>query len=160
MKKRNLRMLACAIVISMSFSLCACSNDSDKKVKTEESNIAKDTDGKNADGLYVSMRAFVESDELQSQLNSLLSSLEGTGKSMEIKAEDNKLIYSYKYNEIVKADWMTEQFQSGIVEQEATFSSVAASLSLAVDVENPVVVVECVDANGEVIYSQEFTATE
>ena len=42
--------------------------------------------------------------------------------------------------------------------QEATFSSIASSLKLVVDVEDPVVEVVYADSQGNVIYSQEFHA--
>ena len=52
---------------------------------------------------------------------------------------------------------MTEQLQSAMDGQADTFKNVASSLKLAVEVENPVVVVEYIDMNGEVILSAEYT---
>ena len=77
--------------------------------------------------------------------------------SMEVLGEDNKLIYRYTMDGIVKTDALTEQLQSAMDGQADTFKNVASSLKLAVEVENPVVVVEYIDMNGEVILSAEYT---
>lgn len=163
MRKKGFKLFACAVAMTMALSLGACGSkdDEDTKAKTEESSDEEeeaDDSSEEITGKFDSIEDYVNSELLQSQLSSMMDSLEGSGMSMEVKGEGDKLIYSYKYDEVVKAEGMAETLQAGLESQASTFSQVASSLKLAVDVENPIVVVEYIDANGEMIYSQEFTA--
>ena len=92
------------------------------------------------------------------EITGINESLESQGMTVEVVGEGNKLIYNYYYTELVNQEGLGEALEEGLTAEADTFSDVAASISEAVDVENPVVVVRYIDANGEVIHSQEFPA--
>lgn len=108
--------------------------------------------------MFDSVAEFAASDLIQDQLTDLKASLAEGGMDINITGEDNKLIYTFSYLEITKVDGMAEAIEEQLTGQEDQFKAVAKSIKAAVDVEDPVVVVTYVDANEEVIYSQEFAA--
>lgn len=122
---------------------------------TEEENDSEDSSGL---VLFDTVADFAASDLIQDQLTSMKESLAEAGMDINITGEDNKLIYTFSYLEIEKMDGMAEALEEQISAQADTFKSVAKSLKATVKVEDPVVVVTYVDANEEVIYSQEFPA--
>lgn len=111
---------------------------------------------------YSSIDEYVSSEEFQSAIESLMSSLESQGMKMDITGEDNKLIYTYTYTTITVDDdtreTMVESLESGLASQSSQFTSLAASLSDIVDVKDPVVQIKYIDAEGTLIYEAEFTA--
>ena len=64
----------------------------------------------------------------------------------------------YTFDENIATDGMAESLETALNAQASVFESIASQLKLAVNVENPVVVVEYLAHDGTVIYSQEFTA--
>ena len=125
-----------------------------------ETDAADDSEDADAAGyaMFDSVAEFAASDLIQDQLTSMKESLVEAGMDINITGEDNKLIYTFSYLEIEKMDGMAEAIEEQLTTQADTFKSVAKSIKAAVDVEDPVVVVTYVDANEEVIYSQEFPA--
>ncbi len=109
-------------------------------------------------GKFATVADFANSSEVQNQLEIQKKSLDGTGMDIAITGEDNKLIYTFTYLEMENQEGMAEALEQGLEAQKTTFVGVAKSIKLAVDVENPVVIVQYLDAKGEVIYSAEFTA--
>lgn len=152
MKKNWLKVGACALALTMVFSLGACSSD-DKKSETKKTEETKTDDGK-----FTSIEAYLNDATVKSQMKQVMDSLEGSGMKVEIKADGDKLVYSYQYEEIENMDGLKEQLATQLDAQAATFENTASSLKTAVDVENPVVVVEYIDAKGEMIHSAEFAA--
>lgn len=162
---KKMRFLVCLAAMTMVLSLGACGQDNgaDANNQTEESgseNAAETQDNeKDSDSdKYASIEEYISSDAVQAELATLKESVAGQGLSMDITADGNKLIYTYTYTDVEKTDDMVTALKEGMVAQEASFTALADALKLEVDVENPVVVIEYLDANGEEIYSQEYTA--
>lgn len=198
MRKNILRIVACAMAMTLSFSLFACGKDEDKdaKAKTEESsnsdadtdseedtdsdadNSSDTDDGSDADNSsdtdnasgdskssedkktekYESIEAYLNDESIKIQMEAMTESLEGTGMTMEVSADGNKLVYRYTFTDIEKEEGMDQTLKSSLESQASSFSKAAASIKEAVDVDNPILVIEYADANGELILSQEFTA--
>ncbi len=134
------------------------SQDESEAESTPEESSEADS-GQTALGKYASIKEYVESDEVQSELESMLSGMDTSTMSMEVYGEDNKLVYSYTYLVDLSAlGDIASTLDAALEEQASVFESVASSLKLAVDVENPVVVVEYLDKDGNVIVSKEFSA--
>lgn len=110
--------------------------------------------------LYSSLDEFVNSSEMQDQIATQQESLAGSGMSVDITADGDRLVYTFTLDDTVAASVTPESLEEGMEAQASTFESIASTLKLAVDVENPVVVVEYVDSQGNVIYSGEFSATD
>ncbi len=105
-----------------------------------------------------SMEKYVKSDEVQSTIETLKESL-GSTLDIDIKGEDNKLIYEYAYtSQIEDVESAKSTLDSGLEAQKTTFVNVANSLKDAVDVENPVVVVRYLNADGTLITEAEYEA--
>lgn len=139
----------------------ADADTADDAAQAEDADAADDSEDEDASAgytLFGSVAEFAESDLIQDQLTSMKESLAEAGMDIAITGEDNKLIYTFSYLEIEQVDGMAEAIEEQLATQEDTFKAVAKSIKAAVDVDNPVVVVTYVDANGDVIYSQEFPA--
>ena len=107
---------------------------------------------------FPDIETYVESEEVQSQLDEMVASIEEQGMKMEVLGEDNKLIYRYTFTNMEKQDGMAEQLEKAMGTQAETFTTIANSLETIVDVEDPMVVIEYLDVNGEEIYTAEFKA--
>ena len=180
MKNKSLKLLFCTAVLSMVLTVGACGDkkaaDTSEKttptpevteeVQPETTEAPEDTETPEtteapeeaAFEKFPDMKAYVESEEVQSQLEAMLASLEEQGMQMEVLGEDNKLIYRYTFTNMEKQDGMAEQLEKSMEAQTETFTMVANSLKTYVEVEDPMVIVEYLDANGEEIYTAEFKA--
>ncbi len=114
--------------------------------------------GTSGNGKFATVADFANSSEVQTQLEAQKRSLDGSGMDIAITGEDNKLIYTFTYLEMENQEGMAEALQQGLESEKTTFVSVAKSIKLAVDVDDPVVIVRYLDSKGEEIYSAEFTA--
>ena len=159
MKKKLFRVACVAAVLTMALSFAGCGkkeeSGSGSGSKTE-SNV--DNKGGNE---FDTVEDYVNSSELQSQLSTLKSNVQGSGLNIDIKAEDNVLIYEYKYDDLKKADVTDEAIatlESGLEQQSATFETVADSLKSATNEKNPVVKIVYLSSDGEVIVEKEFTS--
>ena len=134
MKKLVKKIVVLAAVAAMGLSMIAC--------------------GKK----YKSVADYVKSDEVQEVISSFESEYAGSGMSISITADGDKMVYSYKYDNVEKVDGMAESLESAVAAEEATFQETADELKKVVDVKSPSVVIEYIDANGEVIFTKEYVA--
>ena len=177
-KIRKMLLLICAMMLAFALTACGGSgNDSDTAddTQTEDNSAAGDDTAADDDaaaddtseddgavtGKYASIQEFIESDMMQEQLATQMSSLEGSGMSMALSAEDNKLIYSFQIDDPdLSAAMDASALESSLDSQASTFESVAGVLPAAIDVENPVVVVRYLDSDGNELASREFAASD
>ncbi len=179
-KIRKLLLLMCAMTLAFALTACGGGNKSgtsDDTAQTEEDtnaaddaaaddaaadDAANDTAGDDsaATGKFASIQEFIESDMMQEQLASQQASLEGSGMSMDITGEDNKLIYSFTIDDPELSSLMdTATLESTLDSQASTFESVASILPAAIEVDNPVVVVRYIGSDGTELVSREFAAS-
>ncbi len=159
MKKKLMKLLTCAAMLSMVLALGACGSDDDSSSDKDTGKSAtKSTEKKYT---YDSISDFVESPEFQSQLKSVMQSAEDQDMKMEVKGEGNKLIYVYTYKTITVDDEtkaeMAAILEEGLAASASQFKSLAGSLSDEINVKNPIVRVEYVDAEGTIIYEMEYS---
>lgn len=164
--KKGLLFL-CMLALAASMTACGSSKSDDKKddQKTEDTEkkddgTADSGDSDTAAGKFKTVEDFVNSDIMQSQLESQLASLEESGIKCEVTADGDKLIYNYTVtDEAVAAVMDKETLDASLTSMADTFKGVAAMIPTAVeDVENPVVVVRYLDNTGAEITSMEFPA--
>ena len=169
---RKMLLVMCVATFALAFTACGKSDNSEPGV-VEEEDTAKDEaeepeepaaeneeDASDlpASGKYATLEDFINSDLMQEQLDSQIASLEGTGLTADITAEDNKLVYNFTITDPnVAASLDAAALQSSLDSQVSTFESIASMIPLAVEIDNPVVVVRYLDSAGTVIVSQEFT---
>lgn len=181
MKKNFVRIFACVMAASAILTMTACGSDNtsstassgasssvssavssapESSTPAESSEVSSSTGvvGLNANGKFDTIDGFVNSDIVQSQLDSLKTSAEDSGMNITITGEGNKLIYTFTYGEGTDTEGMAEALEAALETQASTFEGVAASLTEAVEVEDPIVVVVYADSEGNEIYSREFTA--
>ena len=94
----------------------------------------------------------------------MIESLTAGDDSMAVKVEgqDNKLVYTFTFvgEEFSEEEITTmhDALEAGMASQAATFEGIASSLSSAIEVSDPKVVVVYAAEDGTEIYSQEFDA--
>lgn len=177
-KIRKMLLLTCAVMLAFALTACGGSgNDSNTAddAQTEDDSAAADDaaaeDDASADdtaeddgtvnGKFASIQEFIDSDMMQEQLSSQMESLEGSGMSLELTAEDNKLIYNFKIDDPdLSAAMDVSVLESSLDSQASTFESVAGVLPAAIDVENPVVVVRYLGSDGSELASREFAPSD
>lgn len=173
MRKWTSKLLLLAMVLAMAFSLAACgTKKGDNKETDQKENVTKQEnqsekkdeeqseDDKKGSSLYDSVADYVNSDAMQSALNSLKSSVQ-EGMNIDLVAEgDNKLVYIFTYETIAhtEGDGMTEALESAIGAQDATFQQTANSVKPFVGSDEVIVEIRYVDMNGAVIFSKTYTS--
>lgn len=167
MKKKLAKLLICVSMVGLIFSLGACGSDDDSSSKSNSnSNSSSNSSDKKSDKLYSSIKDYIESDEFQAEFSSQVKSFEGSGMSMDITAEGNKLIYVYKYTDekLIDDTYTLEDakayFDKALESQKSTFTSICSQLPLYIDVEDPVLVLRYYDFDDTLIYEKEFTAED
>ncbi len=138
MKKITLRTIAAALVIAQMLTITAC--------------------GKNKD---TALEEYFQTSEMQEMVQEAKESLDGSGISIEIRAEGNTLIYEYTFEEGSMEDSMLdavkEQLISGCESEASTFEGIASDLNEELKVDNASVVVRYF-YNGTALAESEYTA--
>ncbi|HJD46462.1 MAG TPA: DUF4854 domain-containing protein [Candidatus Mediterraneibacter norfolkensis] len=170
-RTRKIFILMCAVITAFVITACGgsgndeaasadTSSDSAQTEQTAEPASEETTDDSSdaaVTGKYATLQEFLEDDITQEQLNTQIESLEGSGITADVTAEDNKLIYSFTVeNPDLAAAMDAATVESTLESQASTFEAIASSLKAAVEVENPVVVVRYLDNTGAEITSKEF----
>lgn len=131
MKKLGKKIIALAAVAVMGLSMIACGKKS--------------------------VADYVKSDEIQQAVKTFEDTM-GSDVGVDITAEGDKMVYTFKYKTIEKQDGMEEQFEAAMSAQESTFQTAANQLKEQVKADKPSVVVKYVDKNDDEIYSKEYVA--
>lgn len=188
MKKNLLRLLAAVMTAAMVLSLAACGGDSgssssssepsssESSASSEETSGAEDSSSEEessseasstaVSGKYESIQAFLDDPTVKSQLDSMIDSLTSGDDSMKVSvtAEGDTLVYSFVFvgQEFSEEDKTTmhDALETAMAQQGATFEGIAASLSDAIEVSDPKVLVVYEAEDGSEIYSQEFTPSK
>lgn len=106
-----------------------------------------------------SVEDYLNMPEVKAQLDALIDSMSGMGMTMEVTGEGNKLIYAYQFEtQLDDVETIRAGLEEGIMSQEATFKAIARSLKEEINVENPVVVITYLNADGSELYTAEITA--
>lgn len=176
MKNRTRKFLLTACALTAAFVLAACGGSDDKKASdttaqggSQEAADAADSTGDDTAGTadlmekYASIQDFLDAPSVQEEMISQIRSAlpEDSGMSMEVLAEDNKLVYSIIVEDSSLAKQMTkdpDEMESGFDSMAAGLESVASTLSDAISVTDPAVVLRYVTADGTEIASREYTA--
>ncbi len=114
----------------------------------------------NADSnkMYSSIEEYISSDEVQNMFELMNSNMEEL--EINIKAEDNALIYEYIYTEPIPEEniaLVEETLKESAKNQETIFNNVIDSIKLCVDVDSPVVLLRYYNADGTLLTEIEFT---
>lgn len=135
MKKLTMSIVALMTSLVMALSLTACGASPEEKLAN-----------------------YIESETFQTQLDSIKSSFESV-MDIDVKAEENKVIFEYKYKTQVDDATVVAsktQIDSAFQSMSSTFEGIADTIKEEVGVENPVVVIIIFNADGSEITSVEF----
>lgn len=173
MKKIMSILLALGMAVSVAFSAVGCgvtpppavssSEAEESSEEPEESSEPESSEEESSSttitGKFNSIEEYVNSDLLQNQLGSMLDSYKDLGIDIKLVGEGNKLIYLCTLSdEYASIDGMAETLEEGLDDQASTYESIASSLKLAVNVEDPVVEVRYQTESGKVLCSREYSA--
>lgn len=180
MKTRAIRVFACGLAAAGLLCLAACEKGSGSSAtygyrgesqtdagrtttkgetgpSTEEQPIVMTEDGK-----FQSVLDYVRSDVMQERLTQLRTAQGSDTLSIDMGADGDRLIYSFTYKNLDGEDVDGLALALGsILEGTAmsnSYSQLAASLTEAVAVENPSVLVQYLTPDGQLITSKEYTA--
>lgn len=179
MKKNLFRVMACVLAFALMLSLAACGGKANNSSTAPNSSAASSEAASStpvsasepeskaesstaapADGKYASIQEFLEDPQVSSQLETMMSAL-GDDMDIDVSADGDRLVYTFKFSEEIED---LEATKSAMEEQmnddtfASTFKNIAGSLSEAIEVENPSVVVTYLAMDGTEIYSQEYFA--
>lgn len=107
---------------------------------------------------YSSVSDYLNSDEVKTELSNAQKSLDGSGISVEVTADGDKMVYTYNCENLEKSDELVTAMESQLSKADATFQSGANQMKEFVDVENGQIEVIYLDKNGETICSKTYTA--
>lgn len=97
--------------------------------------------------------------DVKKQLDTARTQIESMGMKLDIKGEDNKLIYAYTYGtQIDDAEAAKAALEQAIKSEDATFKATAQELKKVGKVNDPVVVIKYLNADGSEIFSKEYMA--
>lgn len=139
MKKVITAVITVVMAVSMVLAMTACGATPEEKLKS-----------------------FIESETFQSQIDSYKSSF-GSTLDVDVKADENKLIYEFTYKSQIEDDdveVMKEQLDTTFEANAATYEDIANELKSELKIEDPVVVIQALNADGTTIYEKSFKATE
>lgn len=109
---------------------------------------------------YGSIQEYVDSEEHQTQLNALRESLSGSGMSVDMKAEQNVLVYVYRYDSMESGAFSQENLDAlnqGLEEKAPSFQAVAEALKENTREKDPVVRVQYVSSDDKVLVTRDFS---
>lgn len=172
MKKCTSKLLALMLVLIMAFALTACGDKKDASegsatadvtatddaTATDAAETEEPTKSGSSSSSYSSVEEYVNSPEVQNSLSALETQLKGSGMSIKVSADGNKLIYTYKYENTEKKDGMAESLEKALSAQDATFQATANQIKSTVKVDSASVVIEYIDSKDEMIYTKEYMA--
>lgn len=139
MKKLITAIIAIVMAATMAIGMTACGGSPEEKLKN-----------------------YIESDTFQSQLDTYKTSF-GSTLDVDVKAEDNKLIYEFTYKTQIEdslIDSVKDQLNTSFNSMSSSFESIANELKSQIKIDDPVVVIRLLNADGTTITELEFNATE
>lgn len=165
---RKSLLIMCVAMFTFAFTACGNSDDAEPAAVEEDNTASDDEDTAGteteddasdltASGKYATLEEFINSDEMKEQMETQTAALEGTGLNVELAAEGGKLIYNFTITDPnVAAALDVAALESSLDSQASTYESIASTIPLAVEVENPSVVVRYLDSTGAELLSKEF----
>lgn len=162
---KNIKALVDAEDISVEFRyenpdgslVYSCVITGDKVVSTPGSAAGSSASDSQNGKQYATVQAYL--DAQQDEIDAAIKSAEGSGMTMEIKAEgSDTLVYRYIYDSAIEVtDEVTAYFDSSMETNKATFDAVLDEMAELIDVESPAVRLSYENPDGSIVYTYTFT---
>lgn len=162
MKRKFLRLAACAICAMCVLGLSAC-NGSDAASTTSIGGADAETSivVTNEDAPYANVEELFADETVAASLRESLRAMESDGIEMEVTGEENRLVYTFTYSSLPEnadLEALGNALGEALDGTEETFSSIAGTLSATVRQADPTVVVRYQAKDGTELISREYTA--
>lgn len=155
LKKIGIALLAACVVGGSAVSMTACGGGSEPTNAT--SPVVNNDSGYTDYYSNTGVQDYLNRSDVQSQINILKSSLQGTGPSLDVVAEGNSMVYIYRFNTMQyptqsQLDSMRSQLQA----QRSTYTTLINEIESLTSAVNPTVVARYVNADGSTIIELTF----
>lgn len=167
MKKR---ILSLAVMLCLVFSLAACGGDSSKEsttqeTATEESTTQETTEDTSDSEEGVTLEDYFNSDAMQALVESTKEQYEEQGITAAMYAEGDELKYDFTVNTMTglseeELAAFSDALAASMESAASTFQDTADQAKEVVTNDTVTVVVSYFDGDGNVLYTQSFTAAE
>lgn len=167
MKKR---ILSLAVMLCLVFSLAACGGDSSKEsttqeTATEESTTQETTDDTSDSEEGVTLEDYFNSDAMQALVESTKEQYEEQGITAAMYAEGDELKYDFTVTTMTglseeELAAFSDALAASMESAASTFQDTADQAKEVVTNDTVTVVVSYFDGDGNVLYTQSFTAAE
>lgn len=111
--------------------------------------------------IYSSIEDYLNDPTVQASFEQVKNQTDTSEYSVDVKAEQDKLIYIYTLKIEVQSgeqELMAQYIENNLASAESTFKNIANSLKAVVDVQNPCVVLRYQDNKGTLIVEKEIYA--
>ena len=108
---------------------------------------------------YASVEEFVQSKEVQQQVQQASEQYQADGLTITASADGDKLIFTYAVSTQIDAAATIPALEMEFDAQASSFTQVIQQMREQIDVENPSIVLRYVNADGSEILSREFTGS-
>lgn len=167
MKKR---ILSLAVMLCLVFSLAACGGDSSKEsttqeTATEESTTQETTEDTSDSEEGVTLEDYFNSDAMQALVESTKEQYEEQGITAAMYAEGDELKYDFTVTTMTglseeELTAFSDALAASMESAASTFQDTADQAKEVVTNDTVTVVVTYFDGDGNVLYTQSFTAAE
>ena len=167
MKKR---ILSLAVMLCLVFSLAACGGDSSKEsttqeTATEESTTQETTEDTSGSEEGVTLEDYFNSDAMQALVESTKEQYEEQGITAAMYAEGDELKYDFTVTTMTDLSEeelaaFSDALAASMESAASTFQDTADQAKEVVTNDTVTVVVSYFDGDGNVLYTQSFTAAE
>ena len=134
------RILGMILAVCVALGCAACGNGGAKKP-------------------YASVEEFVNSPDVQDQLQEASEQYQADGLTITAAAQGDKLVFTYTVSTQVDAATTIPALEMEFDAQASSFNTVIDQMREQIDVENPSIVLRYVNADGSEILSREFTGS-
>ena len=108
---------------------------------------------------YASVEEFVQSEEVQQQVQKASEQYQADGLTITASADGDKLVFTYAVSTQIDAAATIPALEMGFDGQASSFTEVIQQMREQIDVENPSIVLRYVNADGSEILSREYTGS-
>lgn len=108
---------------------------------------------------YASVEEFVQSEEVQQQVQQASEQYQADGLTITASADGDKLVFTYAVSTQIDAAATIPALEMEFDAQASSFTQVIQQMREQIDVENPSIVLRYVNADGSEILSREFTGS-
>lgn len=161
------RLLSLVLLATLVLSITACGGGSDEKTDSQSTSQKEETVTENnsssaetEEEKFASVEELLSHPEAAAELEDAMSGLTDDEMSVEIYGNGAELVYGLKLLDMGGADseTMADALREAFSSMNDYFVELAGSLREVVDVPTPVVVIEVLDPDDQVIMREEYPA--